>query len=185
MFILLSNKLNKENKVGKERGYDPSNSRASTASLWSGKIDTFFWISAHLCSCTHSVCINGTACTNNARGIRPTSVSVQESRNNLGILIVPALGHLLAASWEEATLLKHCRFPNLHQNNHLEKEKCFQVANPVLALQKKNSFLFHLCLCAWQETFMAKYKSFWKCRHSLRVECQSQYLSMHPKCRCS
>lgn len=46
--------------------------------------------SAHPCCCTYSVCINGNACTNNALGIRPTSVSVQKSRNTSGMLTTSA-----------------------------------------------------------------------------------------------
>lgn len=57
--------------------------------------------SAHPCSCTYSVCTNGTACTSNVRGIRPTSVSVQKSRNTSGILTISTLSSSLAASWQE------------------------------------------------------------------------------------
>lgn len=137
VFILLSNKLNKETKDRKGRAYNPSNSRASDTSLCSGRTDT---ILLDLCSCTYSVCINGTACTNNACGIRPNSV--QENRNNSGIAIVSALGHLLTASWEEVTLLQHRRFPNLHQNSQLEGKKMLSGGKSGFGPAEKEFFSF-------------------------------------------
>lgn len=112
------------------------NSRASATSLWSSRTDTVLWSFAHLLHILFASMALPVQTT--YVGLDPLHYLSRKGETTQEFLKVSALDHLLAASWEEVTLLKHCRFSNLHQNNQLEKKKCFQVANPVLAPQRKD-----------------------------------------------
>lgn len=100
---------------------------------------------SNLCSCTDSVCINVTACTNNTCRIRPTLVSIQTSRNTSGIVAISTLGRSLTASWQDTDTSKTLLVFELPPKEPVwEKKKCFQA----LALQtEQGTPLFFIYSC--------------------------------------